>query len=240
MLCLLNRYRVANGRRALVLDDRLARAARAHALDMVARDYFDHDTPEGDGPTERAERFGFPSGVGENIAYSSHVTPLSMFEMWRESPGHNQNMLYTSYTVVGIGFALGTPPGGPGSQGATGVQDFGRIAVPAGGETGLDDPVPPAQGDGQPQGGPCPSTAPATAPLAAAVEARRRWVRRALARYRADVRRLAATRGRRARARARARMRASRRNLLRARASLRAGQARLSAARTRAQQACNT
>src|SRR5699024_3128914 len=38
----------------LSVDDRLVEAARAHSDDMVERDYFDHTTPDGVGPGERA------------------------------------------------------------------------------------------------------------------------------------------------------------------------------------------
>jgi hypothetical protein len=211
MLCLVNEYRVANGRSPLVLDERLARAARRHAEDMVARHYFAHDTPEGLGPSDRARREGFPSGAGENIAWSTSVTPLSMFEQWRTSPRHNQNMLLASYNVVGMGFALGNPSGASyAGRGATGVQDFGRLAsVPAGGDTGL--------------GGAGPAPAPAaTAPPATATPRRCAAAGGlATARQRLAVarRRAARAHGRRARARAAHRVRAARRALARARAA---------------------
>jgi hypothetical protein len=219
MLCLVNAYRVANGRAPLVLDARLARAARLHAADMVARSYFAHDTPEGLDPSDRARREGFPSGAGENIAWSTSVTPLSMFEQWRTSPGHNQNMLYASYNVVGTGFALGNPSGASyAGRGATGVQDFGRLAsVPADGETGLGDPAgtpvtaPPAAATT-----PLTATPPATAPRRCAAGGRVEAARQRLA---AARRRAARAHGRHTRAVAERRVRAARRMLARARAA---------------------
>jgi uncharacterized protein YkwD len=211
MLCLLNEYRVAHGRTPLVLDVRLARAARAHADDMVARGYFDHYTPEDLGPSERARAQGFPGGAGENIAWSTNATPRSTFEQWRTSSGHNRNMLEGSYNVTGLGFAVGTPPAGPGTRGATGVQTFGRVAVPAGGDTGLGD-VPPAAA-------PAPVATPAP-PAAARTPAPCRVAHRvgaARARLAAARRRAARARGRRARVRAVRRVRVARRALARAR-----------------------
>src|SRR5688572_21711110 len=46
-LCLLNRRRAAHGARKLRQNQRLAKAARAHAADMVRRDYFAHTAPGG-------------------------------------------------------------------------------------------------------------------------------------------------------------------------------------------------
>jgi uncharacterized protein YkwD len=241
-LCLLNEYRVSRGAAPLILDLRLGRAARAHAEDMVARGYFAHDTPEGLGPGERAAKQGFPSGVGENIAYSSDVTPQSMFEQWRTSPGHDRNMLDRSYNVVGIGFALGMPraDGGPGSRGATGVQDFGRVAVPTGSDTGLDGAAPtalptPAAGGSAPT---CRAAAPSVAARAALLQARRRQLAATQARARAEHARVRAAHGHRARARAQRLLKADRRSVARALDALHTGQQALVAARTRATRAC--
>jgi len=229
MLCLLNEYRLASGLSPLVLDERLGRAARAHGLDMVARGYFSHDTPEGLDPTARAGLQGFPSGVGENIAYSTHATPRSLFEQWRASAGHDSNMRHPSYTVVGMGLALGVPPRGPASRGATAVQDFGRVAAVSG-ATGLEDGAPEAEAGDEAVPRACAAAAARTRALAAAVQRRRRQVAAAAARVRADRARVSRARGRRAHRRAVRRLRASRRSLARARAFLRASRTALARA----------
>jgi hypothetical protein len=51
------------------------------------------------------------------------VTPIAFFTLWRNSAGHNANMLDERYTVAGMGFALGSPERGVG--GLTGTQMFG-------------------------------------------------------------------------------------------------------------------
>ena len=53
-LRLLNATRAAHRLPPLRLDDDLARAARAHSADMVARRYFDHVSPSGLTPVQRA------------------------------------------------------------------------------------------------------------------------------------------------------------------------------------------
>src|SRR5262249_23660276 len=68
VLDLTNTARERRGCRPLALDPRLARAAREHAHDMVVRHYFNHVTPEGKDPSDRAMAAGFPAGAGENIA----------------------------------------------------------------------------------------------------------------------------------------------------------------------------
>jgi hypothetical protein len=241
MLCLLNEYRGSRGAPPLILDVRLARAARAHADDMVARRYFDHYSPEDLGPSERARKQGFPSGAGENIAYSSDVTPQSIFELWRTSPGHDRNMLDRSYNVVGIGFALGMPraDGGPGSTGATGVQDFGDVEVPAGSDTGLNGAAPATAPAAAPGPAPaCRAATPSVTALTGLLQARRRQLSAALARARAQAARVRAARGHRARAREQRRLRAGHLSLTRARQALNASRHALAAARTRATRAC--
>ena len=123
LLCLVNVHRAANGIAVLASEPDLSVAARAHSEDMVARGFFDHYDPEKRGPQDRAEAAGYSGSVGENIAWSSgNRSPLSFFTLWRESPGHNGNMLREDYAVAGMGFAVGTPYRG---DGLTGTQMFG-------------------------------------------------------------------------------------------------------------------
>jgi hypothetical protein len=102
---------------------------------MVARDYFGHFTPEGDGPSERAQASGYPGGAGENIAANGIGSAFSLFDQWLNSSGHNQNMLNGSYRAGGFGIAPAFP-GGRGGGGITGTQMFG-FADANSGDTGL-------------------------------------------------------------------------------------------------------
>jgi uncharacterized protein YkwD len=132
LLCLTNVHRVRNDLTPLRRDTRLGTAARAHSADMVARDYFDHFSPEGDGPSERVQAAGYPSGAGENIATNGTGTALSLFQQWRNSSGHNQNMLGSGYTAGGFGVAVGFPGGRGGGGAVTGTQDFGSAPANTG------------------------------------------------------------------------------------------------------------
>jgi uncharacterized protein YkwD len=129
LLCLTNLHRVRNGLEPLRRDTRLSKAARAHSADMVARDYFDHTTPEGRGPSDRARAAGYPGGAGENIAASSGGSAFSLFDAWRGSPGHNENMLGGGYATAGFGVVRGFPGGG---GGGTGTQMFSSAGANTG------------------------------------------------------------------------------------------------------------
>ena len=99
---------------------------------MVARGYFSHTTPEGSDPGDRAAAAGYSPFVGENIAASGQGTAISVFSLWRSSPGHNANLL-GSYVATGLGVAPGFPSG---RGGITATQMFGRDAA-QGSDTGL-------------------------------------------------------------------------------------------------------
>jgi uncharacterized protein YkwD len=135
LLCLTNLHRFRGGVPPVLLDTRLTVAARGHSSDMVARGYFDHYNPEGAGPSDRAVAAGYLAGAAENIAANGTGTAWSLFEQWRDSPGHNANML-GSYVAAGMGVA----PGFPGISRAgsvTGTQNFG-FSAPDSGDTALD------------------------------------------------------------------------------------------------------
>lgn len=100
----------------------LRRAARGHALDMATRDYFDHMSPEGRGPAERAKAAGYASPfVGENIA-AGQRTPSEVVDDWMKSTGHCSNIMDARYRVLGVGSATRS-----GSRmGIYWVQNFGN------------------------------------------------------------------------------------------------------------------
>ena len=136
LLCLTNAHRVANGLAPLAHDGSLRTAARNHSQDMDVRNFFAHETPlpGSTDPSDRAIAAGYPTGfVGENIAFSPN-TPKSHFEAWRNSPGHNSNMLGLTWTNAGMGLALGSPSSGASASGtgtALGTQVFGLDATGA-------------------------------------------------------------------------------------------------------------
>jgi uncharacterized protein YkwD len=83
----------------------LRTAAQRHSEDMVARDYFDHSSPDGKDPGDRVTATGYKwSTYGENIA-AGQSTPAAVMDAWMKSPGHRANILNCAFKEVGIGLA---------------------------------------------------------------------------------------------------------------------------------------
>jgi len=101
MLRDVNAPRQAQGLSILVLDPRLCELARTHALDMVARSYFSHDSPEGLSPFDRMERAGVRYRyAGENMALDQDESHASR-ALWNSSE-HRSNILEPNYGKIGI------------------------------------------------------------------------------------------------------------------------------------------
>jgi len=109
----INDQRVANGLAALPVAADVTEVARGHSLDMATRDYFEHETPEGLSPGDRAQHAGISYTMyGENIAWTSARAGRSDEELahtivdgWMNSPGHRANILRTEWTSAGLGIA---------------------------------------------------------------------------------------------------------------------------------------
>ena len=104
-LALINQHRADNGRQPLAASYFLSRAAQWKSNDMGANAYFGHDDQFRPW-YQRVQDCGYTFGtaIGENIA-AGMSTAQSAFNAWKNSPGHNSNMLSTSYTAIGIGRA---------------------------------------------------------------------------------------------------------------------------------------
>ena len=132
-LCLLNVERRNAGLNSLGTDPLLEDAAEKHSSDMVARGYFEHDTPEGVTPQDRIGQALYkPAGgwTGENIAWGNGalVSPAAIVDDWMHSPGHRENILRPAFREVGVGIALGKAPRASANdelRAATYTTDFG-------------------------------------------------------------------------------------------------------------------
>lgn len=90
----------------LTWNSKLACAARRHSRDMGERGFFDHTSPEGTTPAERALTSGYLyQSVGENIA-AGQTSPTSVVEGWLASDGHCANMMNNRFTELGVGHAF--------------------------------------------------------------------------------------------------------------------------------------
>jgi uncharacterized protein YkwD len=126
----INDVRADHGLRPVAFDAHLARAAKAHSSDMVARDYFLHESgPGGEGFDRRIGRFWHPTGniaIGEILAWGSgtYASPAAAVRQWLNSPPHRAILLSSHFTLVGIGVAHGRFLGHAGA--AVYTADFGR------------------------------------------------------------------------------------------------------------------
>jgi uncharacterized protein YkwD len=102
---LINDYRAENDVEPLKASKTLNVASYGHSKDMADNDYFDHESQDGRQPEDRMEEAGYEgSTTGENIA-AGYPTAEEAFDVWRNSEGHNENMLDEDFAVIGIGLA---------------------------------------------------------------------------------------------------------------------------------------
>lgn len=123
VLALTNQERAKSGCGPLRMNSALTKAAEAHAADMVDEHFFAHDSLDGRSPFDRMKAAGFKGGaMAENIAVG-YSSAAAVVKGWMNSPGHRQNILNCTYTLIGIGYDSGQvkPEWGNGSW----VQDFG-------------------------------------------------------------------------------------------------------------------
>ena len=116
LICELRRVHTKRHLPRLRLDERLAKAARRHATDMVKRKYFSHYAPNGDSVADRARRTGYIKSscswqVGEVLAWgvAGRSTAAATVHAWMHSPEHRHILVSAGYSDLGVGAIAGTP-----------------------------------------------------------------------------------------------------------------------------------
>jgi hypothetical protein len=103
-----NAQRSAHGVAGLALNAQLNSAAQSKANDMVTRNYWSHNTPDGQPPWVFFAAAGYQYlKAGENLAYG-FATSADTVTGWMNSPGHKANLLDGAFKDVGFGFANST------------------------------------------------------------------------------------------------------------------------------------
>lgn len=100
-----NAARAANSDKPLKLNSYLSQAAQAKAHDMASRNYWSHNTPDGNPPWIFVDAQGYHyQKLGENLAtgFSNAQTTING---WMASTEHRRNMLDKAYSDVGFGYA---------------------------------------------------------------------------------------------------------------------------------------
>jgi uncharacterized protein YkwD len=102
-LDIINGHRAQHGAGALSISPVLNRAAEWMVQDMAANNRFGHTDSLGRSPHVRILDCGYPISGGENLAAGTNrSTAGSAFELFRNSPSHNDNMLRGEYRQIGI------------------------------------------------------------------------------------------------------------------------------------------
>ena len=133
-LALVNQHRAQNGLPALGLSYTLSRAAAWKSRDLGVNRYFAHDDLSRTW-VQRIRDCGYRYNtyIGENIA-AGVSSAQAAFDLWKNSPGHNANMLGANYTTIGIGreYVAGSPYQWYWTTEFGGVDDgYAEIADPA-------------------------------------------------------------------------------------------------------------
>ncbi len=117
---LVNEYRVANGLNALEVRADLNKSARYKSGAMIEHNYFSHDNPQDgnasfSGLMRNIFKYNHYTSFGENLAAqygtSTKGSAEKFFLQWKNSDGHNRNMLDPSWKYMGIGVAYTSKAG---------------------------------------------------------------------------------------------------------------------------------
>lgn len=111
ILKLVNAERTKRGLAPVGINEKLTRAARSHSAEMGARQYFSHNSANGERFSSRIIRFGYTPyrcrywKVGENIFWGSGLvaSPVNVVDRWMSSPAHRGVILTSTFRSAGIG-----------------------------------------------------------------------------------------------------------------------------------------
>jgi uncharacterized YkwD family protein len=102
---LVNAERAKVGVAPLSLDSSISNVARTKSKDMATNNYFSHTSPTYGNAASMLKQFGIKyTAYGENIA-SGQKTPQQVVSEWMKSQGHKENILSSTFTKIGVGYA---------------------------------------------------------------------------------------------------------------------------------------
>jgi len=102
-----NQDRIENGVEPLNLNVNLTKYAMAKAQDMIDKDYFSHDSPDGRKPWLWIDRVEYDYiYAGENLAMDFSSAEL-IHQAFMKSPTHQKNILNPNYKDIGVAVVSG-------------------------------------------------------------------------------------------------------------------------------------
>ncbi len=99
---IVNQYRKQNGLKPLTLNTSLSEAAKNHSRDLAKWDRISHFGSDGSNPWDRVKRSGYNARLAAENVGTGQVTIEEVFKGWKESPGHNKNLLLADAEHMGI------------------------------------------------------------------------------------------------------------------------------------------
>ena len=99
---LINQYRHDKGLKPLKLNAELTEAAKAHSRDLAKWDRISHYGSDGSNPWDRVKRTGFRARLAAENVGTGQIDFNEVMRGWKESPGHNKNLLLGDATYMGI------------------------------------------------------------------------------------------------------------------------------------------
>jgi uncharacterized protein YkwD len=99
---IINQYRHDKGLKPLKLNTELTDAAKAHSRDLAKWDRISHYGSDGSNPWDRVKRTGFKARLAAENVGTGQVDFLEVMRGWKDSPGHNKNLLLGDATHMGI------------------------------------------------------------------------------------------------------------------------------------------
>lgn len=99
---LINTYRKEKGLKPLKLNAELSNAAKAHSRDLAKWDRISHYGSDGSNPWDRIKRTGYNARVAAENVGTGQVNIEEVVKGWKDSPGHNKNLLLSDAEHMGI------------------------------------------------------------------------------------------------------------------------------------------
>jgi uncharacterized protein YkwD len=99
---LINAYRKERGLKPLKLNVALTEAAKAHSRDLAKWDRISHYGSDGSNPWDRVKRSGYNAKLAAENVGTGQASIDEVMKGWKESPGHNKNLLLADAEHMGI------------------------------------------------------------------------------------------------------------------------------------------
>lgn len=99
---IINAYRKEKGLKPLKLNPELTEAAKGHSRDLAKWDRISHYGSDGSNPWDRVKRAGYKARLAAENVGTGQVDFDEVLKGWKESPGHNKNLLLSDAEHMGI------------------------------------------------------------------------------------------------------------------------------------------